>query len=202
MWLARRGPEPSPMSLNDRAADRQAHTHSLRLGRVEGFKEAWEALRRQPWPGIPYPDAHAFRLVGFRADQQFAPAVTVAAHRLDGVDDQVDHHLLNLHPITPKEWQGLGELRLDRGADLNDLTPSENDRVADRFIYVEPIHLRRRFFGVIFDPVDDFSGPIGFGHNTVERLPRFAQIRRLHLQKFLSRTSVIARGRDRLDDLM
>src|SRR5215468_491865 len=80
MWLARRGPEPSPMSLNDRAADRQAHTHSLRLGRVKGFEQAWEALRRQPRPGIPHGDAHAFRLVGFRADLQFAPAVTVAAH--------------------------------------------------------------------------------------------------------------------------
>jgi len=30
----------TPVSLNDRAADRQAHTHALRLGRVEGFKEA------------------------------------------------------------------------------------------------------------------------------------------------------------------
>ena len=118
MWLARRGPEPSPVSLNDRAADRQAHTHALRLGRVEGFKEAWEALRRQPRPGIPHTDAHAFRLIGFRTDLQFATAVTVAAHRLDGVDDQVDHHLLNLHPIAPEERQGLGELRLDRGADL------------------------------------------------------------------------------------
>jgi len=177
VWLARRGPEPSPMSLNDRAADRQTHTHSLSLGRVEGFKQAREALQRQPRPGIPHPDAHAFRRVGFRADLQFAPAVTVAAHRLDGVDDQVDHHLLNLHPIAAKEWQGLGEVRLDRGADLNDLTPSENDRVADRFIYVEPLHLRRRFFNVIFDPVDNVSGPIGCGHNRVERFlasPRFA----------------------------
>src|ERR1700739_3036210 len=87
-WLAPRGPEPSPMSLNDRAADRQAHTHPLRLGRVEGFKKAWEALRRHCRSGIPHPDAPAFRLVGFRADLQFASAVTTAAHRLDGVDDQ------------------------------------------------------------------------------------------------------------------
>src|ERR1700747_565886 len=92
-WLAPRGPEPSPMSLDDRPADRQAHTHPLRLGRVEGFKKAWEALRRQPRPGIPHPDAHAFHL-GFRTDLQCASAVTTAAHRLDGVDDQVEHHLL------------------------------------------------------------------------------------------------------------
>src|SRR5215471_11187180 len=176
MWLARRDPEPSPVSLNDRTADRQAHTHALRLGRVEGFKQAWEARRRQPRPGIPHGDAHAFRLVGFRADLQFARAVTVAAHRLDGVDDQVDHHLLNLHPIAPKERQALGELGLDRDAGLDDLTPSENDRVADRFIDVEPLHLWQRFFDVISDPVDDVSGPIGFSHNTVERFPSFAHI--------------------------
>ena len=103
---------------------------------------AWEGLRRQPRPGIPHPDAHAFLLVGFRTDLQFAPAVTVAAHRLD---DQVVDHLLNLHPIAPKERQKPGELRLNRDADLNDLTSTENDRGVDRFIYVEPIHLRRRF---------------------------------------------------------
>src|SRR6516164_7775590 len=99
MWLARRGPEPSPMSLNDRAADRQARTHSLRLGRVEGFKEAWEALRSQPRPGIPYPDAHAF-LGGLAADHEVALVFGNAAHRLDGIDDQVQHYLLQLHPIA------------------------------------------------------------------------------------------------------
>jgi hypothetical protein len=27
---------------------------------------------------------------------------------LGGIDDQVDQYLLNLHPIAPKERQGLG----------------------------------------------------------------------------------------------
>ena len=63
-----------------------------------------------------------------------AVARSVVVHRLEGVDNQVDHHLLNLHSIAPKERQRLGELRLDRGADLNSLTVSENDRVAERFI--------------------------------------------------------------------
>src|SRR6516162_7437315 len=93
MWLARRGPEPSPMSLDDGAADRQAHTHSLRLGCVEGFKEAWKTLRCQSRTGISHPDEHTFRRVSFGTDLHFAPAVVVAAHRLDGVDDQVDYHL-------------------------------------------------------------------------------------------------------------
>ena len=36
-------------------------------------------------------------------------------------------------------------------------------------VYVEPIPLRRRFFDMISDPVDDVSGPIGSGHNIPER---------------------------------
>jgi hypothetical protein len=59
------------------------------------------------------------------------PAVTIAAHRLDGVNHLADHHPLNLHPIVSKGRQGFGESRLDRGADLNDLTPREHDRVAN-----------------------------------------------------------------------
>jgi len=70
-------------------------------------------------------------------------------------------------------------LCLDRDAALNGLTPREHDRVADCFIHVEPIRLRRRFVDVISDPVDDISGSIGLGHDTVERIPCFAQLRPL-----------------------
>src|SRR6185437_366880 len=48
--------------------------------------------------GIPHRDARAFRLDTRGADMQFAVAVLNAAHRLDGIDDQVKHHLLQLHP--------------------------------------------------------------------------------------------------------
>jgi len=49
---------------------------------------------------------------------------------------------------------------------------------------------------------DEVSGPIDFGHNTVERFFGLTQIRRTQFQKAQPRTSVVARRRDRLDDLM
>ena len=49
---------------------------------------------------------------------------------------------------------------------------------------------------------DEVSGPIDFGHNTVERFFGLTQIRRTQFQKAHPRTSVVARRRDRLDDLM
>src|SRR5580693_2759748 len=57
--FARDRPQPSAVGLDDRVADRQAHAHALGLGRVEWLEQAREALRAQPWAGVPHPDAHA-----------------------------------------------------------------------------------------------------------------------------------------------
>src|SRR5206468_12847265 len=40
----RRSPEPSAVSLHDRAADRQSHSHPLRLGRIKGLEKTLKAL--------------------------------------------------------------------------------------------------------------------------------------------------------------
>jgi hypothetical protein len=50
---------------------------------------------------------------------QFAFAVLNAAHRLDGIDDQVQHHLLQLHPIAFDAWQVARQLCVDRDAGLD-----------------------------------------------------------------------------------
>ena len=56
------------MTFDDRAADGQAHADAVGLGRVEGFKEARQALRSQPWAGVSNPNARAF--LGGLADDQ------------------------------------------------------------------------------------------------------------------------------------
>jgi hypothetical protein len=60
--LAHGRPQPPTMCFDDRAADREAHSHAVGLRRVEGFKEMRQALRAQPIAGIPHRDAHALRL--------------------------------------------------------------------------------------------------------------------------------------------
>ena len=107
------------MGFDNRAADREAHAHAVGLRRVEGFKETRQALRAQPMAGIPHRDAHALRLDTRGADVLFAVAVLNAAHRLDGIDDQVQHHLLQLHPIASDGWRVVRQLRADRDAALD-----------------------------------------------------------------------------------
>jgi hypothetical protein len=56
------------MGFDNRAADREAQAHAVRLCRVESFKETREALRTQPRAGVPHRDAHALRLDTLSAD--------------------------------------------------------------------------------------------------------------------------------------
>jgi hypothetical protein len=69
--FVRLGPQSSVVSLDDRAADRQAHTQAARLGRVEGLKQPLELRWIQPRTHILHHNQHAAR-GGSGADQQLA----------------------------------------------------------------------------------------------------------------------------------
>ena len=69
-------------------------------------------------------------------------------------------------------------------------------------VQIETTLSRRRFLDVITDTVDDISGSIGIVDDTGERFPNFAQIRRVSVQKAHGRARVVARGGDRLGDLV
>ena len=52
MGHVRSRPEPTAMRFDDPAADRQAHAHALRLGRVERLEDPVETLRVEARPRI------------------------------------------------------------------------------------------------------------------------------------------------------
>jgi hypothetical protein len=55
--------------------------------------------------GILHFDKQVIRVVRTRGDRQLARPVLDAGHRLDGIDDEIDHYLLQLHPISRYERQ-------------------------------------------------------------------------------------------------
>jgi hypothetical protein len=54
---------------------------------------------------VCYCDTHAVLSLLTRGDQQLARAAGVAAHRLNGVHDQIEQHLLQLDWIAMNGWQ-------------------------------------------------------------------------------------------------
>jgi hypothetical protein len=59
------------------------------------------------------PTDSAVRPVRGRHNRQLAAPLVDPAHRLDSVDDQIEKHLLQLHPVTPHERQTLCKLCLE-----------------------------------------------------------------------------------------
>jgi hypothetical protein len=116
MRLVPARPEPPAVRLHDGAADRQADADAVGLGRVERI----EHLARTPCgvqtgAGIADLDEHRIRAAA-RAEAivRRRGAILDGAHRLDRVHDQVEQHLLQLHPVAPDARQRPVELCSER----------------------------------------------------------------------------------------
>src|ERR1700722_10052941 len=127
-------PHPPTMGFNNRAADREAHAHAVGLRRVEGFKETRQAFRAQPMTAVPHRDANTFRCDQLCGDIQFALAPCQIAHRLNGIDHQVEDHLLELDSISLNVWQGLCQLHPRGDAILYHFALDQANNLKDRAV--------------------------------------------------------------------
>ena len=63
------------------------------------LKETREGLRAQPGACILNPNAQIVRFDLTGGDQHLSSALTDCAHRLQGVENKVEHNLLKLDPV-------------------------------------------------------------------------------------------------------
>src|SRR3954469_4403110 len=101
------------MGLDDRAADREAHAHSVGFSREQRVENPIEVLRADSCPAIRnrYHDAVAFVWLRFDAEH---PWIFLGGHRVNGIGDQVDEHLLQLTSISSHVRQVRSYLGLDQ----------------------------------------------------------------------------------------
>ena len=89
------------VSLDDRAADRQSHAHAGFLGGEEGLKQIWNDVVLEAGAGVGHLDLdHVVRDAGV-GDDELAPRRL--RHRFQRVAEQIDQHLLDLHPVGEDE---------------------------------------------------------------------------------------------------
>src|SRR6516162_2380763 len=91
--------EPPAMGLDDRAADCESHADSIGLGRVEGLEQAIEIRRIDSRAGVFHFDEHVVRISLTRDNRELARSVADSVHCLDGIDDYIHDHLLQLAPL-------------------------------------------------------------------------------------------------------
>jgi hypothetical protein len=64
----RGGPQPPPVRLDDRTADREAHAHACGLGRIKRLEEPRQTLRVQADAGVLDGDEHVAGFMGLGLD--------------------------------------------------------------------------------------------------------------------------------------
>src|SRR6516162_2531288 len=100
--------------LDNGAADRQADTHSLALVGDKGLEELRHQFRRDPGSGVAHADDDHVVVAGCRGDNKLA--TLRGFHGLDGIAQQVQQHLLDLHLVDQNEIDGRVELKPDTHA--------------------------------------------------------------------------------------
>src|SRR5215813_54316 len=118
----------STVGLDNSAADRQADTHAVALVGDEGLEELRHQFRRDPGPGVGHADGDHIVVAGRGGNDELASLRRL--HRLDGISQQVEQHLLNLHFVDEHEIDGRVELK----PDTNTLILGSDQRQGARFL--------------------------------------------------------------------
>ena len=99
------------MFLDDRVGDREAEPRALAdfLGGEERIEDARLHVFRNAWSVVVDLEHDRFRFEVVPAAEHDRAAAVRAEHRLLGVDDQVEQHLLKLVRVGERERQARGE---------------------------------------------------------------------------------------------
>src|SRR5438067_5091414 len=146
------------MRLDYRAADRQPHANPIGLGRIEGLEQSIEFRRINSWAGILHFDKHGIWIVLARGNRQLTRSASDTAHRLDGIDEQIHDHLLQLDPIRRNQSQVVRKPRLQLNAILLHFGRGQGNDVADGLVDIQEFSARRHFLYERTDAVDDLAG--------------------------------------------
>src|SRR5215471_5791072 len=99
----------SAVGLDDGAADRQADTHAVALVGDKGLEELRRQFRRDPGSRVGHADGDHVVLADCGGDDELASLRRL--HGLDGVSQQIEQNLLNLHLVDKDEIDGGVELK-------------------------------------------------------------------------------------------
>ena len=172
-----RGPNPAAMRLDNRPADRQAHSHAAGLCRVERLEQPVQIACRKPGAQVAHRYQHAIGSVSLCADAEMTMSADVR-HCLDGIEDEIEDNLLHLDSV-PVDRRDLGaELGLQCDIGALQLGPHEGYHLDDELVDVEHLPPRQGLPGERTDSVDDFAGPLPVLDDAFQRLPCLRHIRR------------------------
>src|ERR1700676_2480388 len=103
--MAGRCRQTPTMRFDYRSTNRQSHSHPVGFRRKECVENALHVAWINPCARVFQHDLHVMGFVHFRLYSQNSFAISDRTHCIDGVHDQVNEHLLQLHPLGHHLWK-------------------------------------------------------------------------------------------------
>jgi hypothetical protein len=190
------------MTLDDRAADGQADAHAAALGRVEGLEEAVHAPRVEAHPRILHGQPRAIAFASLGPDHQLPRTVLDGAHRLRGVQEQVQDDLLELHAVARDGRKFLREFRpQDHPAPL-EFAAGQRDHLPRGLVQVHRLRRRGLLREERAQPGDHVGRAVAVADRAPRGLARAVDVRRIGGQHAQAGAGVGDDARQRLVDLV
>src|SRR5262249_29590328 len=135
-WGVGHNPQAPAMGLDDRAADRQAHSHAAGFRREKRTEYPLDVLRTDSRSTIGDRYHHAAVVANIRSHNEH-PRPVHGGHGLDRIRDQVQEHLMQLNPIPQDPQQPRTSLSLDRYPVPLQIVLQQGERFVDQAVDVE-----------------------------------------------------------------
>ncbi|EEF27629.1 conserved hypothetical protein [Ricinus communis] len=190
------------MRLGDGPADCQPHTHAVRLGRMECLEDPLARRSGNPRPRIRYRQHDFIVLAQLRRDPHRPFIGLHLRQRFDRVHQQVQHQLLQLHPVTLDLRQIPLKLRRQLHLVAAHLAVHQHEHFRDRRVEINPLPARRLLLEERPQTVDHFCRALTVLADVMQRVQRLAYVRRCRAQPQPRRFRIHQHRRHRLPHLM
>src|SRR5262245_25127656 len=91
-------PDAPAVRVHDRPADREPKSEAVWLRGHEWLEHGVDPVRSYAGTTVGHRDAHRILFVGAR-DEKNSIGWLIVDHRVAGVHDEIEHHLLNLYAV-------------------------------------------------------------------------------------------------------
>src|SRR5262245_38562402 len=151
--------DPPAVGFDDGAGDRQADAHAMALVGDKGLEELGHHLRGNPGAGIGHADGDHVVVGGCGCNHELAPLRCL--HRIDGIAQQIDQDLLDLHLVRQYEVDRRVELESDADALILGSDQCQGAGFLDQLLDAFDASLAFAARNEIAQTSDDLSGPQG-----------------------------------------
>ncbi len=192
--VIRADPQAPLVGLDDRAADRQAHAHPLRLRGEERLEDPLHFRLADSLAAIAHEDFHGLLVAAPRADAQQPLLFGRLVHRFQAVAGEVHHDLFDLDRIGHHRRNVGRQFTDDPGPRSLRLQADDGHRFLDQIVHGECGDVRTGFLHEVADPTKNFRRPVRLLRDAFQGFHQFCVMFRTLEQAANASPGVILRG--------